>query len=83
MRGVAVSMNTNSTVAGYVHENREKLRIIWGGRAIVSLDTTSPCRPYVTTMKQGSLTKISHLFLCKIFKIIMFLFSIDFTTGFS
>ena len=28
-----------------------ELRIIRGGRAIVSLDTTSPCRPYVTTMK--------------------------------
>ena len=27
------------------------LRIIRGGRAIISLDTTSPCRPYVTTMK--------------------------------
>ena len=28
-----------------------ELGIIWGGRAIVSLDTTPPCRTYVTTMK--------------------------------
>ena len=29
----------------------KELKIIRGGRAIVSLDTTSPCRPYVTLMK--------------------------------
>ena len=28
-----------------------EVRIIRGGRAIISLDTTSHCRPYVTTMK--------------------------------
>ena len=28
-----------------------ELRIIWGEGAIISLDTTSPCRPYITTMK--------------------------------
>ena len=52
-------MNTNSAVAGSFHENPfsyqqfhlRELRIILGGRAIVSLDTSSPCRPYVTTMK--------------------------------
>ena len=52
-------MKTNSVVAGSFHgcpfNNQQfylrELRIIWGARAIVSLDTTSPCRPYVTTMK--------------------------------
>ena len=59
IRRVAVAMNTNSAVAGSFYENPfsyrrfhlGELRIIRGGRAIVSLDTTSPCRPYVTTMK--------------------------------
>ena len=44
-------MNTNSAVAGSFHENRfnyqqfhlRELRIIRGGRAIISLDTTSLC----------------------------------------
>ena len=52
-------MSTISSVAGSFYENPfsyqqlhlRELRIIGGGRAIVSLDTTSPCRPYVTTMK--------------------------------
>ena len=52
-------MNTNLAVAGSFHEklfnyqqfHLRELRIIRGGRAIISLDTTSPCRPYVTTMK--------------------------------
>ena len=56
---MAVAMNKNLAVAGSFHKNpfndqqfhlRER-RIIRGGRAIVSLDTTSPCRPYVTTLK--------------------------------
>ena len=59
IRRVAVAVNTNSAVAGCFHENLfsyqqfhiRELRIIRGGRAIVSLDTTSPCRPYVTTIK--------------------------------
>ena len=58
-RRIAVVMNTNLAVAGPFHENLfnyqqfhlRELRIIRGGRAIISLDTTSPCRPYVTTMK--------------------------------
>ena len=59
IRRVIVAMNTKSAVAGSFHENlfsyqqfhlREH-RIIRGGRAIVSLDTTSPCRLYVTRMK--------------------------------
>ena len=59
LRGVAVAMNTKSAVAGSFHENPfsyqqfylRELRIIQGGRAIVSLDTTSPCHPSVTTRK--------------------------------
>ena len=59
IRRIAVAMNTNSAVAGPFHENPfsyqqfhlTELRNIRGGRAIVSLDTTSPCRPYVTRMK--------------------------------
>ena len=50
IRRIAVAMNTNSAVAGSFHENPfsyqqfhlRELRIIRGGRAIVSLDTTSP-----------------------------------------
>ena len=56
---IAVAMNTNSAVAGSFHENPfnyqqfhlNELRIIRGARAINSLDTTYPCRPYATTMK--------------------------------
>ena len=52
-------MNTNLAFAGSFHENPfnyqqfhlRELRIIRGGKAIISLDTTSPCRPYVTTRK--------------------------------
>ena len=59
IRRIAVAMNTISAVAGSFLKNpfnyrqfhlRER-RIIRGGRAILSLDTTSPCRHYVTTMK--------------------------------
>ena len=56
---IAVAMNTNSAAVGSFDENPynyqqfylRELRIIRGGIAITSLDTTSPCRPYVTTMK--------------------------------
>ena len=52
-------MHTNLAVAGSFQENPcnyqqfhlRELGIIRRERAIVSLDTTSPCRPYVTTMK--------------------------------
>ena len=65
IRRIAVSMNTNSAVAGSFHGNLfnnqqfhlRELRIIWGGRAIISLDTTSPCQPYVTTMKAMQFNK--------------------------
>ena len=59
IRRIAVAMNTKSPVARSFYENPfnyqqfhlRELRIIRGGRAIISLDTTSPCRPYVTPMK--------------------------------
>ena len=59
IRRVGNAMNRNSADAGSFHENPfnyqqfhlRELRVNRGGRAIVSLDTTSPCRPYVTTMK--------------------------------
>ena len=59
IRRIAVAMKTYLAVAGSFHENffnyhkfhLRELRIIRGGRAIVSIDTTSPCRSYVTTMK--------------------------------
>ena len=58
IRRIAVAMNTNSAFAGSFHENffnyqqfhLRELRVIRGGRAIISLDTTSTCLPYVTTM---------------------------------
>ena len=59
IRRKAVAMSTNSAVAGSFLENffhyqqfllREP-RVVRGASAIISLDTTSPCRPYVTTMK--------------------------------
>ena len=59
IRRIAVATNTNSAVAGSFHDNSfsyqqfhiRELGIFRGGRTIVSLDTTSPCRRYVTTMK--------------------------------
>ena len=59
IRRVSVAMNTNSAVTGFFHKNLfsyqqfhlRELRIIWGERAIVSLDITSLFLPYVTTKK--------------------------------
>ena len=59
IRRVAIAMNTNSAFTGQFQENPfhyqkfvlRELRIVRGGRAIVSLDTTNDCRAYVTTMK--------------------------------
>ena len=59
-------MNTSSAVAESFHENPSsyqqfhlrELRIIRGGRAIVSLDTASPCRVYVTTRKARQFNKV-------------------------
>ena len=52
-------MNTSSSIEGSFHENSfnyqqfhlRELINIRSGRAIVSSDTISPCRPYVTPMK--------------------------------
>ena len=65
IRRIAVAMNKNSAVAGSFHErffsyqqfHLEELRIVQGGRANVSIDTTSPCRHYVTTMKAMQFNK--------------------------
>ena len=59
IRRIAAAMNTSSEVAGSFHKfpfnnqqfHLREIRIIRGGRAIISLDTTSLCRPFVTTMK--------------------------------
>ena len=59
LRKITVAMNTNSAFAGSFHENSftyqqfhlRELRVIQCRRAIFSLDTTSPCRPYFTTLK--------------------------------
>ena len=59
IRRIAVAMNTKSAAAGSFHKNPfnyqqfclRKLRMIRSGRAIISLDTTSPCRPYGSTME--------------------------------
>ena len=65
IRKTAVAMNANSAVAGsfqgklfnYQQFLLRELRIIRGGRAINSLDATSPCRPYNTTMKTKQFNK--------------------------
>ena len=52
-------MNTNSAFTRHFQENLfhyqkfglRELRIVRGGRAIVSVDTTNDCRAFVTTMK--------------------------------
>ena len=58
-------MDPNSAVAVSFQDNffdyqlfhlREP-RIFRGGRAIISSHTTSPCRPYITTMKAMQLNK--------------------------
>ena len=59
IRRIAIAMNTNSAFTGNFRENPfhylkfglQEQRIVRGGRAIVSVDTTNDCRAYVTTMK--------------------------------
>ena len=59
IRRIAIAMNTNSAFTGHFQENPfhyrkfglRELRIVRGGRAVVSIDTTNNCRAYVTTMK--------------------------------
>ena len=58
-------MNTNSAFTGHFQENLfhyqklglRELRIVRGGRAIDSVDTTNDSRAYVTTMKAMVLAK--------------------------
>ena len=62
IRRIAFAMNTNSAFKGRFQENPfhyqkfglRELRIVRGGRAIVSVDTTNECRAYVTTIKAMS-----------------------------
>ena len=80
IRRIAVVMNTSLAVAGSFHKNPfnyqqfhlRELRIIWGGRANNSLDTTSPCRLYVTTMKAMQFNELFQLVPWKIFKLTIF-----------
>ena len=59
IRRIAIAMNTNSAFIGHFQESPfhyrkfglRELRIVQGGRAIVSVDTTNDCRAHVTTMK--------------------------------
>ena len=59
IRRIAIAMNTNSPFTGHFQENPflyrkfglRELRIVRGGRAVVSIDTTNNCRAFVTTMK--------------------------------
>ena len=59
IKRIAIAMNTNSAFTGHFQESPfhyqkfglRELRIVRGGRAIVSVDTTNDCRVYVTTMK--------------------------------
>ena len=56
IKRVAIAMNTNSAFTGqfqvhYQNFDLRELRNVYGGRAIVSLDTTNYCRAYVKTMK--------------------------------
>ena len=59
IRRIAIAMNTNSAFTGHFQENPfrylkfglRELRNVRGGRSIVSVDTTTDCRAYVTTMK--------------------------------
>ena len=59
IRRISIAMNTNSAFTGHFQENPfhyqkfglRELRIVRGGRARVSADTTNDCRAYVTTMK--------------------------------
>ena len=59
IRRIAIAMNTNSAFTGNFQENPfhyqkfglRELRMVRGGRTIVSVDTTNDCRVYVTTME--------------------------------
>ena len=90
IRRIAVAMNTNSAVVGSFHENPfnyqqfhlRELRIIRGGRAIFSLDTIYPCRPFVTKMKAMQFNEEFSALPMKVFvKPLYSSFRLDSTTG--
>ena len=82
IRRVDVARNTNSAVVGSFHKNPfsyqqfnfRELRISRDGSAIVSLDLTSPCRPYVKTIKAMQFNENFIALPCKIFQITFSLF---------
>ena len=82
IRRIAVAKNTKSAVTGSFHENHfndqqfhlRELKVIRGGRAIVSLDTTSPCRPYVTTLRAMQLNEDFPACPMEVLQITIFLF---------
>ena len=57
IRKTVIAHTINLAVANFFHENHfndqhfslRELKIIWGGRAFISLDTNSSCCPYVIT----------------------------------
>ena len=59
IKRIAIAMNTNSAFIGHFQKNPfhyqkfglREIRIVRGGRAIVSVDTTNDCRAYLTTTK--------------------------------
>ena len=65
IRQIAIAMNTNSAFTGHFLENPfhyrkvglRELKIVRGGRANVSIDTTNNCTAYVTTMKAMSFSE--------------------------
>ena len=88
LRKIAVAMKTNSAVAGLFHENSfnyqqirlRELRNIRDQRAIVSLDTIFPCRPYITTMKAMQFNEDFPSLPSEDFRYHS-VFLLDFTTG--
>ena len=78
---MAVGKETISSAAESFHENPfnsqqfnlRHIRIIRGGRAIVSLDITSPCRFYVTTRKAMQFDEGFLAILWKTFRVTIIL----------
>ena len=60
IRKIVIAASTDSAFTGHFQDNPfhyqkfvlRELRIVRGGRAIVSIDTTNGCKAFVTTMKQ-------------------------------
>ena len=84
IRKITVAMNTNSAVAGSFNENPfnyqqfylRELRIFRGGSqfSLSPQDTTSPCHPYVTTMKEMQFNEDFLALPMEVFKITIFWF---------